>query len=296
MSSPEEVVVDLAAWVDAAEGDPTLLLERQATEIFLTALGLSPFLATHLYLKGGLLMGIVYDSPRLTADLDLTTDLDPDTGVHQTIHSSLDEAFPRAAARLGHPDVLCLVQSVRRQPRRDLFEEADCPALKLTVGYARRGSNQAKRLAQRQSPQALQADISFREPVQSVQLVHLGANGSTIRAYSRIDLMAEKLRALLQQERRNRYRRQDVYDLALLLEKFELDDEDKAALLFAFVETCRARGIEPDATSLSDPEVARRARSEWESLRLELEHVPDFDPLFQTVAEFYRGLPWPEQN
>lgn len=296
MSSPEEIVVDLAAWVDAAGGDSALLLERQATEIFLTALGFSPYLARHLYLKGGLLMGIVYDSPRLTADLDLTTDLDPETGVDQTIRSSLDDALPRAAAILGYPDLLCRVQSIRRQPRRDLFEEADCPALRLTVGYAHRGSNQAKRLAQRQSPQALQADISFKEPVQSVQLVHLGASGSTIRAYSLIDLMAEKLRALLQQERRNRYRRQDVYDLALLLEKFELGDQDKAALLFAFVETCRARGIEPDATSISDPEIARRARSEWESLRLELEHLPDFGSLFETVAEFYRGLPWPAKD
>jgi len=37
----------------------------------------------------------------------------------------------------------------------------------------------------------LDVDISFREPVNAIQLVRLGESGETFRAYSLIDLIAE---------------------------------------------------------------------------------------------------------
>ena len=292
MSSPDEIIIDIAGWVEGASGNPTLLLERQVTEIFLTALALSPPFSEKLYLKGGLLMGVVYKSPRLTADLDLTAALEPDPNIDETMQRALDLAFPRAAALLGYPDIQCRVQTIKRRPRPDFFEEASFPALKLSIGYARRDSRQAEHLKDRRSPNTLQADISFNEPVHAVQVIRLGTNGSTIRAYSLTDLIAEKLRALLQQEGRNRYRRQDIYDLALLIETSEFDNEAKADILSAFLATCRSRGIEPDATSISDPEVVRRARSEWDTLSLEIEEVPDFESRFEIVDRFYRTLPW----
>ncbi|HYW75847.1 MAG TPA: hypothetical protein VFA48_04375, partial [Gammaproteobacteria bacterium] len=53
-----------------ARADAHLYLERQATEVLLTAVGESKAYGDSLYLKGGTLMGIVYRSQRQTADVD----------------------------------------------------------------------------------------------------------------------------------------------------------------------------------------------------------------------------------
>lgn len=288
----EEIIVDIAKWVDKARADPTAYLERQATEIFLNALGMAKPYCEKVFLKGGILMGVVYQSPRQTADLDFTSVLEPSLDIADHLRETLTAAFPRAAAKLGYPDLVCRVQTVRPRPRKESFAAADGPALEITVGYARRGSREEQRLERNNSTHVLYADISFREPVGGIQVVRLGEEGASIRAYSLLDLVAEKLRALLQQERRNRFRRQDIYDIALLLKAFSLDDEEKGQLLALFYEKCRARQIEPTSDSLSHPEVIRRASSEWNTLALEIVEVPPFEECFAVVDAFYRSLPW----
>jgi predicted nucleotidyltransferase component of viral defense system len=114
----------------------------------------------------------------------------------------------------------------------------------------------------------------------------------TVRAYSLLDLIAEKLRALLQQPKRNRNRRQDIYDIACLLKQFPLDSDERAQLLALLHEKCRARDIEPTREALSHHEVRDRAAKDWNTLGLELEDLPDFDSCFEIVDRFYRSLPW----
>ncbi len=138
----------------------------------------------------------------------------------------------------------------------------------------------------------MEVDISFREPVDSIQVVKFAETGGEVRAYSLLDLLAEKLRALLQQEVRNRYRRQDIYDVDALLAKFSLDDDEKLKLHSLLIEKCHARDIHPASNSLSNPEIERRARSEWDTLKLEVEELPDFDDCFARVDKFYQSLPW----
>jgi predicted nucleotidyltransferase component of viral defense system len=292
MSEENTLVVDITQWVEKARHETHKYLERQATEILLTAIGMASPYGEKLFLKGGTLMGIVYNSPRQTADLDFTTTLQPEIGIDQVIRSTLDQSFPQAAARLGYPDLICRIQTIQPKPHPVKFPEYDFPALKIKIAYARRGSAQEGKLAQGICSQVINADISFNEPVDAIQVVRLGPDGEAIHAYSLIDLIAEKLRALLQQEHRNRYRRQDIYDLALLVNAFPLDDDEKIRLLAAFRETCRSRNIEPTSSSLADPEMIRRARREWHTLELELEEVPDFDTCLQEVEHFYRELPW----
>jgi hypothetical protein len=190
--------------------------------------------------------------------------------------------------------MIAQVQSIDLRPRRETFAQARFPAMKIKVAYARRNSPQARGLARGNCPDVVEIDLSFNEPAADLQLVKLGATGATIQAYSPIDLIAEKLRALLQQEIRNRYRRQDIYDIALLLDQFSLSPSQCRVLLDSFLEKCRARDIEPTIDSLSNPEVVRRARSEWETLSLEIGEVPSFDGRFVRVEAFYRGLPWQE--
>lgn len=289
------VLVDIAAWIDKAKADPAAYVERQATEVFLAALGMTKPYAHEIFLKGGVLMGVVYQSPRQTGDIDFTAISEPDPEIAEQLKIALNAALPRAAAALGYPDLMCAVQSSRYYPSEKMFPKATGPALKLHVGYARRGSPQEKHFESGKATDILEVDISFKEPVHAIQIVELGDAKTTVSAYSLNDLIAEKLRALLQQEKRNRNRRQDIYDIASLLAKFTLDPGEKVELLALLREKCAARPDNcpvPQSDSLDQPEVRDRARKEWDTLAIEIGEVPDFDECFVVVDAFYRSLPW----
>ncbi|WHU03659.1 nucleotidyl transferase AbiEii/AbiGii toxin family protein [Sphingomonas sp. NIBR02145] len=287
-----QIAVDISEWIEKAKADPQAYLERQVTEIFLAALAMTKPFANEIFLKGGVLMGVVYESPRQTGDVDFTAISEPSKDMAETLKAELNAAFPRAAAKLGYPDLMCNVQSSRYEPSAKMFAKATGPLLALRVGYARRGSAQARLFLAGTASDVLDVDIAFREPVNAIQIVKLGTEGVTIRAYSLLDLIAEKLRALLQQPKRKRNRRQDVYDVACLLHKFTLDTAERASLLALLKEKCRARDIEPDREALGQDEVKDRAKKDWNTLGLELEELPDFDACFEVVDNFYRSLPW----
>jgi predicted nucleotidyltransferase component of viral defense system len=289
----DALAINVSEWVEQARQDPLRYFERQATEIVLNAIGLAPALGKTIFLKGGTLMAVVYQSPRQTADLDFSTSLSPKADVDKTIGEALTETLPQAAARLGYPGVTLRVQTVTRRPRKDQFAEAGFPALQIKVGYARRGTYQEVALQKGQCANVISLDISFNEPIINVEPVHLGADGVSICVYSLADLIAEKLRGLLQQPIRNRYRRQDIYDIALLLKKFEFSDDDRQTILNSFLEKSRSRDIEPTPDSLDDPEVIKRASAEWETLALEVSELPLFAESLDIVRTFYRVLPWP---
>lgn len=287
-----EVVVSIDEWVDKAKADPEAYLERQATEIFLMALGTSEPYCGKFFLKGGLLMGIVYDSPRHTADIDYSTILEPDAEIVEHLKKTVNDALPSVAARLGYTDVVCLVQTIKLRPREEGFTEFNAPGFKITVGYAKRDSSQEKRVLGGNAATVLHADISFKEPIGGIQIVRLGENGPTINAYSLKDMISEKFRAFMQQEERNRARRQDMYDLHLLLGKFKFDDQEKQEILDLMLKKCHARDIYPDQNSLASEELIRRAKSEWKTIELEVGELPDFDECYQLAKEFYDSLPW----
>ena len=292
LRSGNAIVVDIGEWVEKARADPAAYLERQATEVFLIALGMAEPYSDKIFLKGGILMGVVYQSHRQTADIDFTTILEPDHEIADQLRTSLNAALPRAAAELGYPDLMCRIQTIKYRPRPESFAAADGPALEITVGYAIRGSPQQKHFDKGQASNVLHADINFREPIGAVQIVKFAQGDGVIWAYSLMDLMSEKLRALLQQKSRNRYRRQDIYDLDILIQKFDFDIDQLSKLHALLLKKAAARDIIPDVDSLSNPEIVRRARAEWETLRIEIGEVPDFEASFERVDAFYRSLPW----
>lgn len=83
----------------------------------------------------------------------------------------------------------------------------------------------------------------------------------------------------------HRYRRQDVYDIAYLAERFPPDEGEKATILEAFQDKCAARSIVSTINSISKPDVNVRARSEWDTLHQEIGEVPDFDECFAKVEK-----------
>lgn len=289
MSNPA-IEINVAEWVERAKANPVAYLQRQVTEIALNAIAITAPLKDKLFLKGGILMGLVYNSPRQTGDIDLTADLAVDKDIDDRIQSLLDSAFPRAATALGYADLIVKTHSVKRQPNK-IFEEAEFPALKLKIAYAQRGTKQEKALLEGKAPNVIDIDISFNEPMQQIQILEL-TGGQKLWAYSLTDLIAEKYRAMLQQVPRNRNRRQDVYDLHFLVTDGELDDAVRKQILDSLIEKCRSRYIEPTPQSLEDPEIKKRSGAEWNTMELELAKLPDFEDCFELVSEFYRSLPW----
>lgn len=289
---PPETVVSIAAWVEKAKADPETYLERQATEVFLSTLGnIEPY-KHQMFLKGGILMAVAYESPRNTGDIDLSTIADPQEGIAEEIQKALDAAFPAMCAELGYPELMCRVQSYKYSPKGEKFPKYEGPAIKLKVGYAKRGSPQEKHFDKKQSTTALEVDISFKEPIGAIQILSFAGTDQTVRAYSLLALMAEKFRALLQQEKRDRHRRQDVYDIHSLCQRFTLDEDERRQLLEILHEKCAARGIEANENSLEQPEIIDRAKADWHTLELEVGEVPVFEECFQASNSLYKSLPW----
>ena len=285
--------INVGGWVERARANPIAYQQRQTVEITLNAIAMTAPLNQRMLLKGGILMGLVYDSPRQTADIDLTADLGVDADIAKRIGTLFESALPRAAAALGYADLAVTLHSVKTLPK-GMFEDARFPALKLKVASARRRTNQEKALTKGLAP-TIDVDISFNESWRQIQVLEL-TGGNELRAYGLVDLIAEKYRALLQQIPRKRNRRQDVYDLNLLIEQEAFDNFRRYEILDVFVAKCAARDLKPSSGSFDNPEVKARASAEWQTMELELGELPNFEECFARVLTFYRNLPWEQRQ
>ncbi|WP_291820856.1 nucleotidyl transferase AbiEii/AbiGii toxin family protein [Bosea sp. (in: a-proteobacteria)] len=281
---------DLDAWVDAVTTDPVRHRQRQVTHILLHAVARTPELRDALYLKGGILMSAFYGSSRQTGDVDFTAAVPPEPFASE-IRDNLDKAMSSAAVDLGYLDLLMRVQKISREPGKT-FETAQGSALQMTIGIAEKGTGAAKWFDKGQASEVLGVDISFKEPVINVQVLEVGHTEGTVHAYSLEELIAEKLRALVQQVIRKRQRRQDVYDIAWLIQHVPLDDDARARVLDAFLKKSGARDVAVDRNTFEDPEIKRLAQANWHTMEVEIGTLPDFDEMYALVQEFYRSLPW----
>ncbi|SCM79475.1 conserved hypothetical protein [uncultured Pleomorphomonas sp.] len=237
-------------------------------------------------------MSLVHGSYRQTGDVDFTAVVDPHPYA-EMLRDNLNRALPRAAADLGYLDIVLAVQRFEYQPKVEGFAEQKAPAIKLTVGYANKGTSNEARLLKGQSLTVLQIDVSFKEPVTNSAEIVLDDTEVSINAYTPAEIIGEKYRAMLQQVIRNRMRRQDVFDIAWLIERYKPDAEMRAAILQALMVKSAERDIIPTVESLDDPEIRRRCQAEWDSMRLEIgKFLPEFAPLFDRVVAFYKELPW----
>lgn len=287
------VDIDVRSWVEAARADPQLHRDRQVTEVVLAAIGLSPSLRDGLVLKGGTLMALAFQSNRVTGDIDFSAQADP-AGFDDLLRAALDASLGPAAIQLGYLDLVCRVQGIKRRPRPELFEDADFPALEVRIGSALRHTPQEQLLAEGRAARILLVEISFRDQVYAFQELHLEKPAVGVRAFTLEELIAEKLRALLQQPIRRRNRRQDVYDIAFLLDRHTLDEAALQRIRHTLVEKCHTRGIEATRASIENPEIRERAEREWGTLRLEISDLGSFDERFERVLALYRSLPWPD--
>ena len=136
--------IDIPGWVERSKADPVAHLQRQAAEVTLTAIAMTCPLNEKLVLKGGVLMGLAYDSPRQTSDIDLSAALIVEPGIDEKIHRMMDEAYPKAAAKLGYASLVLKNTFPSSGNLRRYSTQLNFPALKMKVGFAERNSNQTQ--------------------------------------------------------------------------------------------------------------------------------------------------------
>lgn len=280
--------LNLPAWVSRAE--PNKQYFREAVHIILTAISSSAALKSTMVMKGGMLMAIRYNSDRFTKDADFSTQDKYLKGDEQELIAELGRQIDSANETLPY-DTMCRCQRFELRPAR---EDAIFPTLTLSIGYAQRSKpRELTRLLNGQAPNIVEIDYSYNEAVLDVEVLRL-TDGEELQAYSFLNLIAEKFRSLLQQPTRKRNRRQDVYDLHLLITSNNpLSKDEKNQLLHLVIASCKERGIEANIASFSNTEVKKMAEEGYEDLAPEVDGpLPLFNDAYTRVQQFYEDLPW----
>lgn len=276
-------------WVEEA-GTAANREFRQAIHTILSAIANEPNLKANMVLKGGILLAVRYQSDRYTKDIDLSTNKTLDEITPTQIASNLDDALALTVEILDY-DLDCKVQSCKVNPSNQ--EKPTFPSINLKIGYAYKGTNKHHRLLAGQSPSAISIDYSLNEPTPNIEKFNL-SDTDEIYVYSLTDLIAEKFRSLLQQVERDRNRRQDIFDLHLILTSdLSIDATEKAKILNSLRGKATSRGIHPSISSLDSEEVFGRSKAEYYTLADEVTgELPDFDSSYDLVNKFYKSLPW----
>lgn len=278
---------DIQQWVLAAS-DQQQRLFRQATHCLLLAIAQRASVLPEMVMKGGVLLAIRYRTGRMTRDVDFSTrTLYRDFAPKQAdFIEQLDRALVGAAATLPY-ELQLRVQSCQVQPRAD----GNFQTLKIKIGYAVAGNTRAlDRLNKGQSPQTLSLDYSFNEEIHDIE--RIGDESLQVEAYGEFTLIAEKLRAYLQQEERDRERGRDLYDLWWVLKERSFTGMERERLLEIIRSKAASRGISVEQGSLARPELIQRAEKSFDALRLQVDVLPEFAAVFAVVGGFWEQLPW----
>jgi predicted nucleotidyltransferase component of viral defense system len=258
---------------------------RYAQYGILRAIADSRRLNAVLVFKGGNALDFIWSPNRSTADLDFTA-IDPIEGVE--LKEVLQASLAAASRQLG---TLYQVYRVERRPRG-----ADKPfaTYAVSVGYALpdQGPMREKMSSGQPVNQAIPLDVSLNEPVcADVRIDVSGTHG--LRVSTREDIAAEKLRSLLQQPIRDRYRRQDLLDIVVMLRGGPLDLGQVAAFLLL---KAAARDVGVSREAFRAPEIAVRARQNYDALAntTRTSFVP-FDEALGALLDFVDHLDIPER-
>ena len=182
--------------------------EENAIITIFKAIAHSERLRNEIVLKGGYALKHVYSSPRASVDLDFTEVGNHSNKPDETLQKLLEEIVAELDTHLKivmheYHFTDLLVQSASVEPaKRDVRKH---PSLEIKVGYSRKKTGAAP------YSDVVKLEISLNDVVCESQYFQEGKN--RLKVSSLNDIIAEKLRALLQQVERNRYRPRDVFDI-----------------------------------------------------------------------------------
>ena len=216
-----------------------------------------------LVFKGGNALDFVYRPSRSTVDLDFSADMDllSDRMDVDRLRTLPAESIESTEGDLG---LLLRVQRVEQQPPGTGRTFVTYHA---TIGYALLHEVRLHRRMRNgeASPTIVPVDVSLNEPICASRIVEID-DGCSLRVSDIDDIVAEKLRALLQQPLRNRRRPQDLLDIVTILRDGPPLDPQRVAPFL--LEKAAARNVPVTRRAFRDPAVAERARQGYEELRV----------------------------
>ena len=269
---------------------------RHAVHIILKAISLSENLSKSMIFKGGMLLGIKYQSERYTTDLDFSTaeKLDPNCiqGFTEEFNDKLDYANNLLAYGMR-----LKIQRIEKRPKKDV---ASFPALEIKIAYLGTNCNQSEinKYENNQAPNTISIDYSFNELNNDVESIVIDEEeNEKIICYTLESIIAEKLRSILKQNPRNLYRVQDIYDICFLLSDYDeqlSDIETKNKILKLLKQKSIGRDIDEllHVNGLNDDDIRSRSEIGFKALELQLTKTTNFEDLYNQLNKFYKSLPW----
>jgi predicted nucleotidyltransferase component of viral defense system len=281
---------DLDSWRRRAGVSADEARKRFAQFVALESIAGEPGLRDVLSFKGGNALRFVYGSPRSTLDLDFTADSSfPDE--QDYIRQVLNRALLQGGNLFG---IKLKCQRVERKPAK---KQATLPTYDIAIGYQLPGDRYFADLESpgRQVTTVVKVEISFNDIVCETQRRQLSQrHPAEIRVCSLEDILAEKLRALLQQVIRNRNRPQDVFDIARMVRDHgpALNLGKIATFL---VQKCTARSIPVARAAFAEEGVKSRAAYEYDQAILDspTDLIP-FEEAWESVLALVARLAIPE--
>jgi len=269
---------DIASWAKAEGVSPSDARRRFAQYAVLRAIAESRKLSSELSFKGGNALDLVWHPNRSTMDLDFSarsSDVD-----FKELQDSLEDSLTGSSAQLG---ISMRLQRFKKNPPG---ADRSWPTFEGKIGYAFPDETRnAARIARQESvPTVVPIEISVNEVIGASEQIDIGGK-NPIYVCSLEDIVAEKLRAFLQQKPRNRERKQDVLDVAVIVRSGR--PLDRAQVARILLEKCAARDLPATKESFRDPELHRRAAANYSALEstTRFEFIP-----FSAALEIFLGF------
>jgi len=273
----------IAAWA-AENGVPVSEARRRFAQYgILQSIAGSQILSSSLVFKGGNALDFIWQPNRSTIDLDFSS-RDPGLTVHR-IQAFFEPSLQRVSAATG---TLYRLQRLEQQPPG---EGRSFITFNVSVGYALADDlrNQQRIGGGKPSLASIPVEISLNEPICAAEEIELGS-ANLLQVSTHEDIIAEKLRALLQQVPRNRTRPQDVLDIVVALNRGARLRPDVVADFL--LRKAASRNIEVSMELFQAEELWSRAEQGYVELQSTARDlfVP-FDDAKKTLLAFIGTLP-----
>ena len=283
---------EIARWAEQERSPVPDATRKYVQYLILKAISDSRSLRNSMVFKGGNALEFFHLPNRATVDLDFSF-VEPvaNNQMHlESVQRQLVSAINPYTDGFG---TILRVQGVRQNPRGQHVARA---TLRANVAYALHDqSNQLARLESGQpGANIVPVEITSNEVVCAWEEADLGDDKNSLLVATIEDIVAEKLRAILQQSVRNRHRRQDILDVASLWR--QSDNSMRTNLISDFlVRKGEARDITATKSRFHDPEIRQRSATNYTDLEATTRYtfIP-FDEAWESVMDLVNQLDIPD--
>lgn len=284
MSLYPKRVTEINEWAISNGTTSTEARTRFMQFAILSCLSRHDYVSERMALKGGNALRFIFGSSRSTADLDFSSlngELDDETIIRTHINAALKINFARMQYK-------AVCQNIQKQPKKG----TSSPTYQIKIGYSLYGDRGFENFDQsvRSSSEVIKVEISINEMVcETENLMIMESVGTEIKTCILEDIVAEKLRSIIQQKIRNRTRPQDVYDISSLLDRdipIDLEKVSDFLVKKSFHKSIQITKL------MFDDEAKNRAEVGYDSLQV-LDRI-EFNEAWRKVLDLVNRLEIPE--